>query len=384
MQILVRETSAKPDRKVLWLPRLQRNDGEYLMLMKNHDKRLQDFELMLEWPADEPIPVYPLPEGFHFSSFQEGDEAAWISILISAYGNHSNEQATETLRDIPGERHSDLSRRTVFVVDTNGEKVATGMVEDVCISGASSECCLQWIAVKKERQGLGLARPLAARLVQLMHEHDIHRMTASVHTTDWVACKILLDLGFRPVSESLTRSRTGWKIIKRLTDHPALSMVENASMHDLFPDHFPVGTEVTQEHSCGAVIFGLDSLHHMRYLLIQSLSGEWGFPKGHVEPGETDCETALREIREETGLSVELLKGFRRETIYRVRKAGKRVTYFLAQGNPDIPTEISDLSEVAQAVWCDPDDAQECLKAEDRQLVFQEALDHIEKRGYGT
>ena len=48
MQILVRETSAKPDRKVLWLPRLQRNDGEYLMLMKNHDKRLQDFELMLE------------------------------------------------------------------------------------------------------------------------------------------------------------------------------------------------------------------------------------------------------------------------------------------------------------------------------------------------
>ena len=107
-----------------------------------------------------------------------------------------------------------------------------------------------------------------------------------------------------------------------------------------------------------------------------------GISKG--TSGETDCETALREIREETGLSVELLKGFRRETIYRVRKAGKRVTYFLAQGNPDIPTEISDLSEVAQAVWCDPDDAQECLKAEDRQLVFQEALDHIEKRDYGT
>ena len=28
----------------------------------------------------------------------------------------------------------------------------------------------------------------------------------------------------------------------------------------------------------------------------------WGLPKGHVEPGETLAETAIREVREETGV----------------------------------------------------------------------------------
>ena len=34
--------------------------------------------------------------------------------------------------------------------------------------------------------------------------------------------------------------------------------------------------------------------------------GHWAFPKGHVEKKETEPETALREIKEETGLKVEL------------------------------------------------------------------------------
>ena len=44
--------------------------------------------------------------------------------------------------------------------------------------------------------------------------------------------------------------------------------------------------------------------------------GHWAFPKGHVEKKETEEDTALREIREETGLEVLLDTGFRRAVTY--------------------------------------------------------------------
>ncbi len=37
-------------------------------------------------------------------------------------------------------------------------------------------------------------------------------------------------------------------------------------------------------------------------LLIRDAHGNWGFPKGHVERGEDARDTALREVREETGI----------------------------------------------------------------------------------
>jgi 8-oxo-dGTP pyrophosphatase MutT (NUDIX family) len=58
-----------------------------------------------------------------------------------------------------------------------------------------------------------------------------------------------------------------------------------------------------QEHSAGGVVVWLGT--HGRgplYLLIQDSYGNWGFPKGHVEPGEAAAEAAIREVREETGL----------------------------------------------------------------------------------
>ena len=72
----------------------------------------------------------------------------------------------------------------------------------------------------------------------------------------------------------------------------------------------------------------------VRYVIIQSLAGTYGFPKGHMEPGETERETALREIREETGLRVRLIPGFRMEDEYALpgRMVGrKRVVYFLGE-----------------------------------------------------
>lgn len=87
------------------------------------------------------------------------------------------------------------------------------------------------------------------------------------------------------------------------------------------------------EKSCGAVVF-TRTAEGIQYVIIQSLEGYYGFPKGHCEAGETEEETALREIREETGLKVRLLPGFRYVDEYPIpQKPGvmKRVVYFLAE-----------------------------------------------------
>lgn len=55
------------------------------------------------------------------------------------------------------------------------------------------------------------------------------------------------------------------------------------------------------EKSCGAVIY-VEAEGARKYVIIRSPEGYYGFPKGHMEPGETEEQTALREIFEEVGL----------------------------------------------------------------------------------
>ena len=59
-----------------------------------------------------------------------------------------------------------------------------------------------------------------------------------------------------------------------------------------------------QEKSCGAVIFREDGGGRRFYLVLTSVKGHVTLCKGHVEKGETEHETAVREIMEETGLAV--------------------------------------------------------------------------------
>ncbi|MBE5781980.1 MAG: NUDIX domain-containing protein [Clostridiales bacterium] len=89
----------------------------------------------------------------------------------------------------------------------------------------------------------------------------------------------------------------------------------------------------TYEYSCGAVVFtrgkGL-----IRYVIIESRDGYFGFPKGHMEKGETAQETALREIFEETGLRPRILPGFQTTAQHPIpwkENTIKHITYFLAE-----------------------------------------------------
>ena len=89
------------------------------------------------------------------------------------------------------------------------------------------------------------------------------------------------------------------------------------------------------ERSCGAVVYTVRDGQRL-YLVEHTPSGKYVLPKGHVEAGETEQETALREIKEETGLDVQFLGDFRAADAHALVREGrpdvtKQITYFLAE-----------------------------------------------------
>ncbi|CAD5120382.1 DgyrCDS8954 [Dimorphilus gyrociliatus] len=84
-----------------------------------------------------------------------------------------------------------------------------------------------------------------------------------------------------------------------------------------------------------------------QYLLLQTSYGKhhWTPPKGHVDPGESEMQTAIRETEEETGLKEEdynLVEGLKRELHYEVNGRSKRVVYWIAQIKEGKEIKLSD------------------------------------------
>uniref|UniRef100_K7G0Q1 Bis(5'-nucleosyl)-tetraphosphatase [asymmetrical] n=1 Tax=Pelodiscus sinensis TaxID=13735 RepID=K7G0Q1_PELSI len=115
---------------------------------------------------------------------------------------------------------------------------------------------------------------------------------------------------------------------------------------------------------------------NIEYLLLQTSYGthHWTPPKGHVDPGEDDLQTALRETQEEAGLNSNqftLIEGFKKELQYIVRSKPKTVIYWLAEMN-DYNTEIK-LSDEHQAFrWLKLEEACRCARYKEMQAAFRD------------
>ena len=127
------------------------------------------------------------------------------------------------------------------------------------------------------------------------------------------------------------------------------------------------------EKSCGAVVFTRIN-GEIKYLIIRNLMGIYGFPKGHVEKGESEVQTALREVREEVGLTVELIEGFRCEDehlIPRRKNVMKHIVYFLGEYcNQDFTYQREELSD---ALLLDYESAMKLFQFESSKRILTEA-----------
>lgn len=111
-----------------------------------------------------------------------------------------------------------------------------------------------------------------------------------------------------------------------------------------------------QEKSCGAIVCRETDGRVQLLLIKHRYSGHWSFPKGHVEDGEHENETALREVFEETGLVIALQSGFRESVEYCPSPdVKKQVVYFI--GSPVGGSLHRQESEVSDICWVDIDKA---------------------------
>ena len=91
---------------------------------------------------------------------------------------------------------------------------------------------------------------------------------------------------------------------------------------------------MTQKKSCGAVVFRKN--REVKYLLLHYEAGHWDYVKGEVEKGESERDTVVRELREETGITdARFIEGFREEISYFFKMGGrtiyKEVVFFLME-----------------------------------------------------
>ena len=133
---------------------------------------------------------------------------------------------------------------------------------------------------------------------------------------------------------------------------------------------------MTYEKSCGAVVFTRVG-GEIRYVLAHSVKGHYGFPKGHVEQGETETKTALREIFEEVGLKPALLDGFRTVSEYYIPgiDVHKQVVFFLGEYRDQ--EIVFQKEELQNAVLVSYEQAMQLLNHEDNRKILTAARNFL-------
>lgn len=131
------------------------------------------------------------------------------------------------------------------------------------------------------------------------------------------------------------------------------------------------------EKSCGALVWRRSPADGQRYILMirHKAGGHRSFPKGHMEKGETEVMTAMREVEEETAVRIHLSPdgGFRRTVHYSPMPGVKKeVVYFLTE---TAQTEICPREgEIAEVEWVPLGAAESALTHENDKRVLRAAL----------
>ena len=130
-----------------------------------------------------------------------------------------------------------------------------------------------------------------------------------------------------------------------------------------------------REKSCGAVVYKKKE-DGVVFLIEHMALGHVSIPKGHVEKGETETQTALREIKEETNLDVSLDTGFRNVITYSPRQGVvKDVVFFIAEAVSD--ELINQECEVSGLEWLLYEDAQKVLTFESDRETLRKAREYL-------
>ena len=124
------------------------------------------------------------------------------------------------------------------------------------------------------------------------------------------------------------------------------------------------------EKSCGCIVF-----NNNKVLIEKSINGFYGFPKGHIEKGESEIECAIRETLEETGISVRVDSNERFTISYLVHDVvPKEVIYFISYLNGSDNIVIQE-EEVSSASWVPIDEVRDVLTFDNLKCLWDRVLE---------
>lgn len=101
-----------------------------------------------------------------------------------------------------------------------------------------------------------------------------------------------------------------------------------------------------KELSCGIIAYHKHA-DGLKFLVLKHGEGHWAFAKGHVEGQESEMETAMRELHEETGLIVKPDPNLRLVTNYEPKPGiSKDVVYFCGEAKSmDLKLQVEEIQE---------------------------------------
>lgn len=134
--------------------------------------------------------------------------------------------------------------------------------------------------------------------------------------------------------------------------------------------YFESKVDALVRRSCGVIPYRKTE-DGIRYLLLLQTNGFWSFPKGHIEPFESEQETALRELQEETGLSAVLQVNFREMVTYPMSGGKtKQVVVFPGEVSGDLTLQKT---EAVASRWVTAGEAKELLHPD-----FSPVIDRVQ------
>lgn len=143
---------------------------------------------------------------------------------------------------------------------------------------------------------------------------------------------------------------------------------------------------VKRARSAGGVVFRRDS-GVPAILLLKHESGKWMLPKGTIEQGETPEEVALREVREETGVSrVRVVADLGEERYHFFWRSedtyyDKTVRYYLLEFLGGEETAPQSEEGFVACEWVGLDEALDRIKYKETREVVRRAKEHLEAKG---
>jgi bis(5'-nucleosidyl)-tetraphosphatase len=141
---------------------------------------------------------------------------------------------------------------------------------------------------------------------------------------------------------------------------------------------------MARERSAGAVV--IHKGKQIEYLLLLQLGlsknkKHWDFPKGHIEKNETEDETIIREVGEETNLrDIKLYPEFRESIKYFFQKEGKTifktVVFRLAESKTK---NVKISSEHIDYIWLPYEQALDAVTYISAKKVLKKAKGYLSK-----